>query len=206
MQTRAFHTAVLVFDELDLLDLSAPLAALTQAGRRWNFRPFRIELAAPKAGKVATRNQLAFEAQHAWSELEPAEIVLVPGGYGARRVAETPDLVRELARISASARFLAGIGWGVYALGAAGLVGARRVAAGPDVEPLLRAACPEAQPDPSLAPIVDGPLITARAGGSALEVGLTLVEKGFGPKLRAMLESDLGLSPTRIDIVGTKLP
>jgi|SRR5688572_13065919 transcriptional regulator GlxA family with amidase domain len=207
MQTRAFRTAILAFDELDLLDLTAPLAALTQAGRRWNFRPFRIQVAAPRAGRVTTRNQLAFDAEQAWSELEPAEIVLVPGGYGARRVAETPELVRELARIAGSARLVAGIGWGVYALAAAGLVGARRVASGPDVEVLLRATSPEARLESSGAPVFDAPLLTARAGGSALEVGLTLVEKSFGPKLRAMLEADLGLSRTeRIDIVGAKLP
>jgi transcriptional regulator GlxA family with amidase domain len=164
-------------------------------------------VAAPRAGRVTTRNQLAFDAEQAWSELEPAEIVLVPGGYGARRVAETPELVRELARIAGSARLVAGIGWGVYALAAAGLVGARRVAAGPDVDALLRATSPEARLENSGAPVFDAPLLTARAGGSALEVGLTLVEKSFGPKLRAMLEADLGLSRTeRIDIVGAKLP
>lgn len=207
MQTRAFRTAILAFDELDVLDLTAPLAALTQAGRRWNFRPFRIQIAAPMAGKVRTRNQLAFEAEHAWSELEPAEIVLVPGGYGARRVAETPELARELGRIAASARLVAGIGWGVYALAGAGLVGSRRVASSPEVEVLLRAACPEARLEASGAPVFDAPLLTARAGGSALEVGLTLVEKSFGPKLRGMLEADLGLARNeRIDIVGAKLP
>ncbi len=207
MQTRAFRTAILGFDELDLLDLTAPLAALTQAGRRWNFRPFRIQLAAPRAGKITTRNQLAFDAELAWSELDPAEIVVVPGGYGARRVAETPELVRELARIAASARLVAGIGWGVYALARAGLVGSRRVAAGPDLDALLRAACPEARLENSAAPVFDAPLLTARAGGSALEVGLQLVEKSFGAKLRGMLEADLGLSRTeRIDIVGGKLP
>jgi transcriptional regulator GlxA family with amidase domain len=208
MQTRAKRVVVVVFDEVDLLDVSAPLALLTQAGRRWNFRPFRVELAAPAPGLVTTRNQFRFEAPFALDAVEPGEIVLVPGGYGARRLGETPALAAAVARVARDAELVAAIGWGVFALAAAGLVGSRRVAAGPEIEAPLRVAAPAAALDSTLDPVFDAPLLTARAGGAGLAIGLGLVEKSFGPKLRSMVESDLCLEATRrLEIVpGPKTP
>jgi transcriptional regulator GlxA family with amidase domain len=197
MQTKAKRAVIVVFDEVDLLDVAAPIAALTQAGRRWNFRPFRVEVAAPAPGLITTRNQMRIEAPYALAMAPPAEIVLVAGGYGARRLAETPGLVSALGRIAQGAELVAGIGWGVVALAKARLVGAHRVAAGPDVEVELRAAAPEATLDPSVDPVFDAPLLTARAGGAGLGLGLALVERSFGPKMRSMVESDLCLEPAQ---------
>ena len=207
MQTRAKRALIVVFDEVDLLDLAAPIAALTRAGRRWNFRPFHVDIAAVTPGLVTTRDQLKIEAPLALAAAQPAELVIVPGGYGARRAADDPAITAELARVADGAELVAGIGWGVLALARAGLVGSRRVAAAPEVEPLLVAACPNAVLDPSLEPVFDAPLLTARGAGSALTLGLELVERSFGKKLRSMLESDFSLAmPERLQIVGSALP
>lgn len=206
MQTRAKRALIILFDEVDLLDLAAPIAALTRAGRRWNFRPFRIEVAAMVAGSVATRDQLRVEAPFALRAVQPAEVVIVPGGYGARRAAEDPELTTQVARVAQNAELVAGLGWGVVVLARAGLVGGRRVAANPEVLPVLEAAAPGAKLDASLDPVFDAPLLTARGGGSALAVGLEIVERSFGKKLRALLESDLSLAAAeRIEIVGGAL-
>jgi transcriptional regulator GlxA family with amidase domain len=204
MRTRAKRVVIVAFDELDLLDVTAPLSVLTQAGRRWNFRPFQVEIAAPVAGSVTSRNLLRDEAPLALRNVAPAEVVLIPGGYGARRLSESPECTAEIARISGGAELVAGIGWGVLLLAAAGLCGGRRVACGPDVSPLLKAAEPTAELATELEPVFDAPLLTARASGAALGLGLTIVEKTFGPKLRAMVEADLCLEATqRIEIVGS---
>jgi transcriptional regulator GlxA family with amidase domain len=194
----------LVFDEVDLLDVAGPLSVLTQAGRRWNFRPFQIDVAAPSAGSVTSRNKLRFDATLSLEQVTPAEIVIIPGGYGARKLSETPSVQAEVARIAARAELVVGIGWGVLLLGAAGLLDGRRVAAGPDVSLLLEAVCPSAKLDARLEPVLDAPLLTARASGAAVELGFRIVERTFGAKLRSMVEADLGLEAAhRIDIVGS---
>jgi transcriptional regulator GlxA family with amidase domain len=204
MQTRAKRALIVAFDEVDLLDLAAPITALSRAGRRWNFRPFHVEVAAVTPGAIQSRDQLRFEAPLVLSAVAPAEIVIVPGGYGARRAADDPAVTVELARVSAKAELVAGIGWGVLVLAQAGLIGDRRVASGPELEPLLRARCPGAVCDASLEPVFDAPLLTARGGGGALSLGLEIVERSFGKKLRALLEADLCLAgPERLEIVGS---
>ena len=46
MRTKARRVIVVVFDEVELLDVAAPLEVLSTAGRRWNFRPYKVEVVA----------------------------------------------------------------------------------------------------------------------------------------------------------------
>ncbi|HWA77968.1 MAG TPA: DJ-1/PfpI family protein [Polyangiaceae bacterium] len=193
MRTKARRVVVVVFDEVELLDVAAPLEVLSTAGRRWNFRPYKVEVAAPQPGLVATRNQVRLEATFALSAVAPAEIVLVPGGYGARRFADDPTAIAELARIAAGAEIIAGIAGGVIALSRAGLIAGARVAASKEMSATLEAELPAAQLD-LLTPVLDsGQLVTAATSGAALRLGLTLVARTMGPKLVAMVSADLGL-------------
>src|SRR5687768_18382768 len=99
MQTRAKRALIVAFDELDLLDLAAPITALTRAGRRWNFRPFHVEIAAVTPGAIQSRDQLRFDAPLVLSAVASAEIVIVPGGYGARRASVEPAVKVALGRL-----------------------------------------------------------------------------------------------------------
>ena len=42
MRTSARTVAVVLFDEVELLDVAGPLQVLTLAGRHWTFRTFSV--------------------------------------------------------------------------------------------------------------------------------------------------------------------
>ena len=193
MRTKARRVVVIVFDEVELLDVAAPLEVLSTAGRSWNFRPYKVEVVAKAPGLIATRNQLRIEASVRLADAAPAEIVIVPGGYGARRFAEDAACVAELSRLATGAELVAGIGSGVLALVRAGLVGSAKIAASPELASALEGHVAPEQLD-AVAQIVDsGQVLSARASGSALQLGLALVQRTMGPKLVAMVTADLGL-------------
>ena len=190
MQTRARRVAIAVFDEVELLDVAAPLQVLSVAGRRWNFRPFKLELLARSAGLVSTRNQVRLEAA-AISEAPPADIVLVPGGYGARRFAASDEDLNDLRRISEGAELLAGVGNGVLALARAGLCEGVQVASSVELSDELRESGAVAD---TLSKLVEGQrVLSASASGSALGLGLAVVRRTMGPKLVSMVAAELGL-------------
>ncbi|MFO7178591.1 MAG: DJ-1/PfpI family protein [Pseudomonadota bacterium] len=193
MQTRSRRAVILVFDGVEVLDVAAPVQALALAGRNWNFRAFRIELVAEHPGPINSLNQLRLEAPHALSACAPADVVVVPGGYGARQLIEQPELLQNLARIATGAELVAGIGWGVAVLAAAGLVGDRRVAVPPRARETLAGLAPDATLDPSHGVVLSGALLTAAAGGAALDLGITIIERTFGPRLAAMVRNELFL-------------
>ncbi len=203
MRTKARSVAVIVFDEVELLDLAAPLEVLSAAGRRWNFRPYKVTVLASRAGLVSTRGQLRVEASSGVDVAEPAEVVVVPGGYGARRAAADEALVQHVARLATSAELVAGVGLGVLLLAKAGLCGGARVAAAPELEPELAALSGELVVERTEPLIRDGRLITARNSGQAIPLALAIVGATMGPKLVSMVSADLGLepdSPAKIEI------
>jgi transcriptional regulator GlxA family with amidase domain len=192
MRTRARRVAIVIFDEVELLDVAAPLEVLSVAGRRWNFRPYKLELLARGGGLVTTRNQARIEANELCGAA-PAEIVLVPGGYGARRFAASPEDVAELKRIAEGAEIVAAIGNGVIALARAGFCEVDRVAAASDVLEELRTMVPAERCDES-ARVVEGQrVLSAASSGSALALGLAIVRRSMGPKLVSMIAAELGL-------------
>lgn len=191
MRTRARRVAIVLFDEVELLDVAAPLQVLSVAGRRWNFRPYKVELVARHAGLVSTRNQVRLEATPLL-EAAPAEIVLVPGGYGARRFAADEQELDELRRICDGAELLAAVGNGALALARAGLCAGERVASIPDLAAEFSAIDGVAADTDSK--LVEGRrLLSAASSGSALALGLSIVRRTMGPKLVAMVAAELGV-------------
>jgi transcriptional regulator GlxA family with amidase domain len=193
MRTKAHRVLVVVFEEVELLDVAAPVQVLSIAGRHWNFRPYKLEFAAEARGLVRTRNQLRIEAGAALSEAEPAEIVIVPGGYGARPFAERETALGHLARVAQGAKLLAATGTGVVPLARAGLVGGRKVAASHENAALLEPWVPPSSIDESTGLVLSESLITARQSGHAFALGLAIVERTLGPKLAEKVKVELGL-------------
>ncbi|MBM4362300.1 MAG: DJ-1/PfpI family protein, partial [Deltaproteobacteria bacterium] len=133
MRTRSRSVALLLFDEVDLLDAVAVVSVLSEAGRRWNFRPFAITPLSARPGRVGSRAQLTLDVPVPLEALEAPELVIVPGGYGARRAADDPRVVAWLERAGAGAETLVGVGAGILLLARAGLLGEGCVATPPEL-------------------------------------------------------------------------
>lgn len=204
MRTKARSVVMVAFDELELLDLAAPLEVLSVAGRRWNFRPYKVSVVAAEPGLVSTRNQLRIEATRSLAATPAAEIVLVPGGYGARKLSEDAAGLEQLARIAKDAELVAGVGNGVLPLVRAGLVGAEKVAVSGELAAELAEQLGAEQRVEAGGVLESGRVISARSSGDAVKLALTIVGRTMGPKLVAMVAAELGLElespPARVEI------
>jgi transcriptional regulator GlxA family with amidase domain len=184
---------VLLFDEVELLDVAAVCAVLGAAGRQWNFRPFKLVPIATAARSVDTRSQLRIDATASLAEHPSPEIVVVPGGYGARRAQGDPSVVSWLSRAGAGATHVLAIGNGTLLAASAGLVGDDDVAATPELAPALAAACPSARIDATSRFRESGKLITSTPGGAAAAAALRLVTLLLGDKQARQVAASLGL-------------
>src|SRR5689334_18507838 len=129
MRTSSRSVALLLFDEVELLDVGALLGVLTTAGRQWNFRPFKVHAVSAQPGLVETRSQIRLESDGSFDSCEEPEILLVPGGYGARRALADESTIAWLRRAGAGAERCCGIGNGVLLLAKAGVCDGLEVAA-----------------------------------------------------------------------------
>jgi len=192
MRTSARTVGVVLFDEVELIDIAGPVQVLSLAGRQWNFRPFKIRPVAKAAGLVTTRNQLRLEATHAFDAVARPELVLVPGGYGARRALDDDRLVTYLASAGETAELVLGVGWGALLLAKAGLLAGASVAAPTESRELLSELEPTSVIDSQRRVLSSGKLITASSSAAGIDLGLSAVYRLLGAKQALALAEKLG--------------
>jgi transcriptional regulator GlxA family with amidase domain len=206
VRTRSFTVAFLLFDEVELLDVAGAIQALSQAGRQWNWRPFKVVTVAAKAGSLSTRSQLRIEAATDLASCPEAEIVLVPGGYGARAASEDAATVGFVRERGARAELVGALGQGTLVLARAGLLDGLEVSAAPELGGLLTEAAPDARLDFERRVIEAGKLITAQSGVPSIELGLRVIQRLLGEKLARAAAAALGHemaegAPLRVEIL-----
>lgn len=203
MRTSSRKVALLVFDEVDLLDVASVVETLARSGRHWNFRPFNVELVGVTPGRVKSRSGPTLEVERDLSECADPEIVIVPGGYGARRLLEDERVVAWLASAGSRAACIAAVGSGVLLLARAGLLSGVNIAAQPETAALLSPVASDARVDLERPIVEHDSVITARASSDALDLALAIVKRTLGAKLADGTARALGLSaPSVIEIGG----
>ena len=193
MRTKPYATAIALFDEVELLDVTGPVSVLSSAGRQWNFQPFKIDLVAASAGPVTTRSTLMLHATHSWASHTGAECLLIPGGYGALRAGEDEQLLDWIRRSAKTAQLVAAIGNGVWLLAKAGLLDQVQVAANVELSTEISSLCPSAQPNSRDPVCISGNVLSARASALSLDLSCEIVSRCFGKKLASGLSAALGV-------------
>lgn len=193
MRTKPYATSILVFDEVELLDVTGPLAVLSAAGRQWNFQPFKIDLVASHAGFVSTRSNLRLEVSRPLAREREVEVLLVPGGYGARRAAEDEAVLSWLRESAARAEIVGAIGNGVWLLAKAGLLDEHEVAATPELAAELAQEFPSVRANGHAALCSSGATLSARVSALGLDLSCEIVSRCFGKKLASTLSTSLGI-------------
>jgi transcriptional regulator GlxA family with amidase domain len=204
VRTSSRSFAILLFDEVELLDVAGVMQVASLAGRHWNWRPFRMIPTALDAGLIETRSQLRIEARVALSECPAPEILLVPGGYGARRAAQDPRITSFCARAFPQAQLTLAVGAGVTVLGAAGLLDGAEVAVGRESREWLSGALPNTRllESTEVVSSAAGKLLTVASGTQSIDLGLAVVERFLGAKAASSLRLSLGhpAPVTRLDL------
>lgn len=210
MRTSARNVALLLFNEVELLDVAGPLQVLSHAGRHWNWRPFRVFAVAREAGVLETRSQLRLEARHACRDAPEPELVIVPGGYGARRALEDAELVEWLNGAARRAEIVLAVGYGSLLLAKAGLLANAHVSAPADACELIAELEPTAHAKSDVPVLESGKLVTAGRSAAGLDAGLIALARVLGTKQALGVAAELGHAwqpgagapePLRIEIV-----
>jgi transcriptional regulator GlxA family with amidase domain len=79
------NVAILIFDDVEILDFCGPYEVFGVTGRHNNSQPFNVYTVAEQLKPIIARNQLSINPQYTIHECPPPDILLVPGGYGTRR-------------------------------------------------------------------------------------------------------------------------
>jgi len=171
----------LLADGVEELELVAPVDVLRRAGAE-------VTLAVVGEGQCVTgRNGLVLQGEVSLDEVadQDFDLLLIPGGAAVATLRQDGRPAALAKRFAESGKLIAAICAGPLVLEDAGLLEGRRFTAHASAVNEL----PGAQTGERV--VEDGLLITARGAGTALEFGLALVDRLFGPEREDQIARDI---------------
>jgi transcriptional regulator GlxA family with amidase domain len=174
------NVAVLVFDEVEVLDFCGPFEVFSVTGRREDLDLFRVYTVAERPGAVAARGGLAVLPPFTLADAPPADVLVVPGGFGTRREMENPAVVAWVRDAAARAEVVLSVCTGALILARAGVLDGLQATTHYGALDLLERVAPETRVLRDHR-IVDNGRIVVSAGVSAgIDAALHVVAKLHG--------------------------
>ena len=172
--------AFVLFDRFTALDLIGPYNVLAYGpGVSTHL------VAASSAPVAADAGSLRIEPDCTFGELDSADVVVVPGGPGWRRIAEMNDLTEWLQRVDATARYMSSVCTGAFALASAGLLDGRRATTHWTTTRHLAKYGVQHVPERV---VVDGRYITGAGVSAGIDMALTLAGLMWGDEVAKTIQ------------------
>jgi transcriptional regulator GlxA family with amidase domain len=176
-----------IFDRITALDAIGPYEVLSR------LPDARVQFVALQPGEVRTDNRaLGLIADRGIDEVDAADLLLVPGGYGERLLERDARMLEWLRAIDRSTRITASVCTGALLLGAAGLLRGRRAT----THWALHHRLAELGAVPTTQRVVrDGKYATAAGVSAGIDLALALAIELAGEELAARIQLSIEYDP-----------
>jgi transcriptional regulator GlxA family with amidase domain len=176
------NVVIVVFDQVQSLDVTGPLEVLAHANDWCRVRErqpeYQIVVASLGARQVRTSSGLLLAPEADLRADHAPDLLIVPGGPGARRL--DPELTGWLRAHAGRANRLAAVCTGAFLLAEAGLLGGRTVTTHWSHCETLAERYPDVTVDPEPIFVRDGRIITSAGITAGIDLALALVEEDLG--------------------------
>lgn len=183
--------AFLLVPQLHLLDLAGPAQVFcTAADLGYGYQLHYVA----EQPEVPTAQGVTVQAGLRWPELEPDDLIVVPG-WRAPRLAGTGQLsaasLRRLSDHHAGGGMVASVCAGADALGRAGLLDGRRCTTHHDVQDELARRYPKATVIRDVLYVTDSRVVTSAGIASGIDLALHLIATRHGPGAAARIAREM---------------
>ena len=172
--------AVVLFDDVEVLDFAGPFEVFSVTGRRDGSNPFEVFTVAETVRPIAARNQLMVTPKFSFADCPHADILVVPGGFGTRREMNNPRMLEFVKERSAECEVLLSVCTGALILGRAGLLDGLTATTHHGAVELLKEVAPAALVDGDRRVIDNGKIVVAAGVSSGIDAAFHVVGKLLG--------------------------
>lgn len=116
------NLAILIFDEVEVLDFCGPFEVFSVASRLVDPPAFNVAIVAEKAGPIRARNGLSVNPHHQLADCPRPDLLLVPGGQGTRAEINNAGLSAWIEQTAKQAELVLSVCTGALLLARAGLL------------------------------------------------------------------------------------
>jgi transcriptional regulator GlxA family with amidase domain len=186
------NVAILVFDDVEVLDFAGPHEVFTVAGELVRPPPFYVYEVGPTGAPVLARGRLLVTPRYSIDACPKPDILIVPGGYGTRPLLKHGKLIEWIAEKAGEVELLLSVCTGALLLAKAGLLEGRSATTHHGAFEQLAAISPTTQilRDQRFVQGSDR-IITAGGISAGVDMALFVVEKLLGEGARAMVAEEM---------------
>jgi len=179
---------MVVFPEVQLLDVVGPLEVLAAAGLAETSRGrgpgYAIEIVGPESGVVRASSGLTVGVDRTFEDRpDSIDTLIVAGGVGSRAASNDDRILDYVRAVAPRARRVCSVCTGTAVLAAAGLLEGRRATTHWAFAERLAALYPNLEVDPDSIYVRDGKFWTSAGVTAGLDLALALVEDDVGREL-----------------------
>jgi transcriptional regulator GlxA family with amidase domain len=138
------NVAILIFDEVEVLDFCGPFEVFGVTGYKDSIEPFNVYTVAEGLGPVIARNGLSINPAYTIADCPRPDILVVPGGLGTRKEMDNPVLCEWIEDRVNEAELTLSVCTGALMLAKAGLLEGVSATTHHDGMELLKELAPEA--------------------------------------------------------------
>ena len=175
--------AILIFDEVEVLDFAGPFEVFNVAGRRDNLEPFEVFTISEREGPVCARGKLAVTAHYSFDNHPEIDILLIPGGYGTRSLLQNKTVLNWIKDQAGKVEYLLSVCTGALLLGKLGLLDGLEATTHFMAHDLLEKLAPKAKIQKGARFCDNGHVITSAGVSAGIDMSFYMVAKLEGQRV-----------------------
>jgi transcriptional regulator GlxA family with amidase domain len=179
MATRTL--AILVFDDVEVLDFCGPFEVFSVANRSADPPAFEVLTVAEGPGPVLTRGGLSVNPHRRLADCPAPDLLLVPGGWGTRKEMHNAAVIDWITRAAAGAELVLSVCTGALLLAKAGLLDGLAATTHHGALDLLRETAPRTTVHPDRRVVDNGRVVCSAGIAAGIDMSLHVVGRLLGP-------------------------
>ena len=181
------RVAILLFDGVELLDFAGPFEVFSAArpGPESPERLMEVFTVAEHEGPVLCRNGLVVMPSYTLESSPHADILVIPGGQGARLAINRPDLIDWIRKQARQVSLTASVCTGSFLLARAGLLTGKTVTTHWASVQRMREEFPGLDVRDDQRWIDAGEIITSAGVSAGIDMALHVLDRLYGPDVAA---------------------
>ncbi|PRY82721.1 DJ-1/PfpI family protein [Alkalibacterium olivapovliticus] len=181
-----YTVGILLFDDVEVLDFAGPYEVLSVTEDENTDKLFNVVTISEKGQLIRARNGLKVEPDYHFDNHPELDIVVVPGGYGAREVeSKNPVVVEWVKQQNDRVQKMTSVCTGSFILGEAGLLDGKSATTHWTALDRMEKAFPNVTVKRDVKFVDQGHLITSAGISAGIEMALHLVAVLYGKETAA---------------------
>jgi transcriptional regulator GlxA family with amidase domain len=186
---------IVVFEDVEELDFAGPWEVLGAWAEHHPADGVTLRLVAQGTGPVRSRKGLRVLPDATLADAEQLDLVVIPGGHGARRAMASEDLLRWVRGHAARGALVTSVCTGALVLAAAGLLDGRAATTHWSAYDELRAAGRDIDVRPDERFVDEGSVVTAAGVSAGIDMALHLVARLASPDRAREVRREIQYDP-----------